>query len=81
MPIESPYLRDGDRYERAMHGWVDAPDERDFRITVRLADPVAGIELTALTTPSPEYGIRDARGRAWSAPTRSSGRPWRPSPG
>jgi hypothetical protein len=61
--IESPYLRDGDRYERTMHGWVDAPDERHFRITVRLADPVAGIELTALTTPSPEYAIREARGR------------------
>jgi hypothetical protein len=62
--IESPYLGGGDRYERTMHGWVDAPDERHFRITVRLADPVAGIELTALTTPSPEYGIREARGRA-----------------
>jgi hypothetical protein len=61
--LESPYLRDGDRYERTMHGWVDAPGERDFRITVRLADPVAGIELTAVTTPSPEYGIREARGR------------------
>jgi len=62
--IESPFLGDGDRYERTMHGWVDAPDEQDFRITVRLADPVAGIELTAVTTPSPEYGIRNARGRA-----------------
>ena len=61
--IQSPFLRDGDRYERTMHGWVDAPGERDFRITVRLADPVAGIELTAVTTPSPEYGIREARGR------------------
>ena len=30
---------------------------------MRLADPVAGIELTALTTPSPEYAIHDARGR------------------
>jgi hypothetical protein len=61
--IASPFLRDGDRYERTTHGWVDAPDERHFRITVRLADPVAGIELAALTTPSPEYGIREARGR------------------
>jgi hypothetical protein len=61
--LASPYLRDGDRYERTMHGWVDAPGERDFRITVRLADPVAGIELTAVTTPSPEYGIREAHGR------------------
>ena len=32
MAIESPYLRDGDRYERTMHGWVDAPDERHFRM-------------------------------------------------
>jgi hypothetical protein len=62
--IESPYLGEGGRYERTAHGWVDAPDEDGFRITVRLADPVAGIELTALTTPSPGYAIREARGRA-----------------
>jgi Protein of unknown function (DUF2889) len=67
--IDSLYLQDGDRYERTTHGWVDAPDERHFRITVRLADPVAGIELAATTTPSPEYAIRDAGGRVLVGPS------------
>lgn len=68
--IASPFLRDGDRYERTMHGWVDAPDERHFRITVRLADPASAIELAALATPSPDYAIREARGRVLVADPR-----------
>jgi hypothetical protein len=61
--LRSPYLGAADRYERALHGWVEAPDERGFRMTVRLADPWVGVELTAETTPSPAYGIERARGR------------------
>jgi hypothetical protein len=61
--LASPYLVDADRYERAMHGWVDVPTEDAFALTVRIADPWVGIELRATTTPSPEYGIREARGR------------------
>ncbi len=63
MAVGSPYLAETDRYERTMHGWVDAPDDREFRTTVRLADPWVGVELVAATTPPPAYEIREARGR------------------
>ncbi len=63
MTLSSPYLMDADRYERAMHGWIDVPHDDTFTTTVRLVDPAVGVELVAVTTPSPEYGIRAARGR------------------
>jgi hypothetical protein len=61
--LRSPYLGLTDRYERAMHGWVDAPDERLFRMTVRVADPWVGVEVTADTTPSPAYRIERVAAR------------------
>ena len=62
--LASPYLADGaPRYERTMHGWVDAPDEATFRIIARVVDPWVGVEVVAMTTPSPEYGIREATAR------------------
>lgn len=63
MTAVSPYLADLGYYERTVHGWVDAPDAHAFRITARMVDPWVGLELTAVTTPSPEYGIREAAGR------------------
>ncbi|HSE96264.1 MAG TPA: DUF2889 domain-containing protein [Methylomirabilota bacterium] len=66
MTLASPYLGDGasgGRYQRTVHGWVDAPREDTFAMTVRIVDPRVGIELAAETTPSPEYAIRTARGR------------------
>lgn len=69
MPVGSPYLVEADRYERIVHGWVDSPRPDDFAITVRIADPWVAIELTADTTPSPEYAIRAARGRLLVGPT------------
>ncbi|HEV8307918.1 MAG TPA: DUF2889 domain-containing protein [Methylomirabilota bacterium] len=68
MVPSSPYLADADRYERAMHGWVDVPEDAAFAITVRIADPWVGVELAAVTTPSPEYAIRAARGRVLVGP-------------
>ncbi len=68
MPVTSPYLAEADRYERTMHGWVDAPDAEAFAVTVRIADPWVGVELTATTTPPPEYAIRAARGRVLVGP-------------
>ncbi|MGH7264801.1 MAG: DUF2889 domain-containing protein [Candidatus Rokuibacteriota bacterium] len=74
MTVASPYLADADRYERAMHGWVDVPAADRFAMTVRLVDPWVGIELEAETTPSPAYGIRAARGRVLvGAPGRIDG--------
>jgi hypothetical protein len=66
MTLASPYLgagTEGRRYQRTVHGWVDTPGEETFAMTVRIVDPRVGIELTAETTPSPEYAVRAARGR------------------
>lgn len=63
MAGSSPFLAETDRYERVMHGWVDAPAEDAFGITVRISDPWIAVELAAVTTPPPEYGIREAWGR------------------
>lgn len=63
MPVGSPYLAEVDHYERAMHGWVDSTRSDVLTITARIADPWVAVELVADTTPSPEYAIRDARGR------------------
>lgn len=68
MTLGSPYLTDATRYERAMHGWVDAPEEDAFGMTVRIVDPWVGVELRAVTTPPPEYGIREAHGRVLVGP-------------
>jgi hypothetical protein len=63
----SPHLADAPRYERSMHGWVDAAAD-GFIITVQIADPRVGVELQALTTPSPGYGIHEAHGRVLVGP-------------
>jgi Protein of unknown function (DUF2889) len=71
MAVTSPFLAEADRYERAMHGWVDTPAADTFDMTVRLVDPWVAVELSATTTASPEYGIRGARGRLLvGAPSR-----------
>lgn len=64
----SPYLADAPRYERAMHGWVDTPQDDAFTMTVHIVDPWVGVELVAETTPSPAYAIRAARGRVLVGP-------------
>jgi hypothetical protein len=61
--IASPFLLGRDRYERAMTGWADATHEDAFTHTVTIADDDHSIELSAVCTPSPDYEVRDARGR------------------
>ena len=66
--ITSSYLADADRYERTMHGWVDAPRPDAFTMNVRIADPWVAVELVAVTLPSPAYTIQGARGRVLVGP-------------
>lgn len=66
--ITSPHLADADRYERTMHGWVDAPRPDAFTLNVRVADPWVAVELVAVTLPSPAYTIQGARGRVLVGP-------------
>jgi hypothetical protein len=68
MSLTSPHLAEAPRYERTMHGWVDAPEPPAFTMTVRLADPWVGVELVAVATSSPEYAIQEARGRVLVGP-------------
>ena len=68
MALESPYLAGVDRYERAMHGWIDTPRDDAFTMNVRIVDPWVGVELVAVTTGSPAYGVQGARGRVLVGP-------------
>lgn len=64
--IGSPFLAGRDRYERSMDGWVDNTHADAFTHTVRLTDPDAGIEVSAVCTPPPGYEVREARARVVS---------------
>ena len=61
--IASSFLVGRDRYERAIEGWVDATHEDAFTHTVTMTDNDHSIELLAVCTPSPDYEVREARGR------------------
>jgi hypothetical protein len=56
-------LRGRDRYERTMEGWTDNTHADALTHTVRLRDPDRAVELAAVCTTSPDYAIREARGR------------------
>jgi hypothetical protein len=64
--IHSPFLDGRDRYERVMDGWVDSTDREAFTHTVRITDPNAGVEVSLVCTPSPEYEVRGASARGLS---------------
>lgn len=58
--IEPAVLRGRARYERTMEGWTDDADGDSLAHTVRLADPDREIEMSAVTTTSPTYEVREA---------------------
>jgi hypothetical protein len=51
------------RWERVTEGWTDNTHDDALTHTVRLIEPDAGIEVSAVALPSPTYEIREARGR------------------
>ena len=61
--IAPALLRDRDRYERVMEGWVDNTHEDAFTHTVVLRDDDQALELSVVAEPSPSYLIREARCR------------------
>ena len=74
--IGSSHLDGRDRYERP-DGGLDRRDPADaLTHTVRVRDDDAAVELTAVCTPSPDYEIREARGRR----ARGRRRPRAPPP-
>jgi hypothetical protein len=50
-----------DRYERAMHGWVDDAPGAALAHTVRLSDDDHALEVSVVALTSPTYAIREAR--------------------
>jgi hypothetical protein len=64
--IGSPFLAGRDRYERVMEGWVDTAHDETFIHTVQITDPDGGVEVSLACTPSPDYEVRAASGRARS---------------
>ena len=62
--IAPALLRQRDRYERVMDGWVDNTHEDAFTHTVTLRDDDRAIELSVVALPSPSYEIRQARCRS-----------------
>jgi len=62
--IAPALLRDRDRYERVMEGWVDNTHEDAFTHTVVLRDDDQALELSIVAEPSPSYLIREARCRS-----------------
>lgn len=61
--IAPAVLRGRDRYERVMEGWTDNTHADALTHTVQLRDPDRAVELAAVCTLSPDYAIREARGR------------------
>jgi hypothetical protein len=59
--IGSAFLDGRDRYERVFEGRIDNTHPDALTHTARLADDDGEIELAAVVTPSPEYGIREAQ--------------------
>src|SRR5262249_61711452 len=53
-------LRERDRYERVMEGWVDNTHPDAFTHTVVLRDDDQSLELSVVAEPSPSYLIREA---------------------
>jgi hypothetical protein len=62
--IAPAVLAGRDRYERVMDGWTDNTHPDAFTHTVRLSEPDRTVELSMVALPSPDYVIREARGRA-----------------
>jgi hypothetical protein len=64
--IGSPFLADGDRYERIMEGWVDNTHDTAFTHTVQLGDQTGSVQVSLVCTASPAYEIREAGARILS---------------
>jgi len=74
--IDPVRLRDRDRWERVMEGWIDDAPDGALAHTVQLSDPDGQLELKAVAEPSPTYVIRAAAARmlaGGAAPTVLAG--------
>jgi DUF2889 family protein len=61
MPVTCPHLDATGHYERTATGWIDAREERLLRLTTRLADHQADVEVWLDVTPSPGFEVARAQ--------------------
>jgi hypothetical protein len=64
--IDASWLGGRDRWQRVMEGFTDNTHPDAFTHTVRIAEPEATVEVSAVAKPSPTYEIVEARARAVS---------------
>jgi Protein of unknown function (DUF2889) len=62
MSVTCKFLDGADRYERTATGWVDVVEEGLLRLSARLSDHRASVEVVLDVTPSPSFDIVRAAG-------------------
>jgi hypothetical protein len=65
-PVDLSRLDGRDRWQRVTDAWVDNTHADAFTHTVRIVEPDASVEVTAVAKPSPSYEIVEAHARALS---------------
>jgi len=73
MTIECRFLDLASPYERTVTGWVDALDPPPrLRLSARLSDGLADLEVSLVAEPSPSYQLSEATATARSETTRTA---------
>jgi hypothetical protein len=74
--VECRFLDGAGPYERTVTGWVDAVDPPPrLRLSARLTDPRADLEVSLVAEPSPSYQLSEATAAARSEATRALAAP------
>lgn len=74
MTVECRFLDLASPYERTVTGWVDALDPPPrLRLSARLSDGLADLEVSLVAEPSPSYQLSEATATARSETTRTAG--------
>ncbi|MBI1734126.1 MAG: DUF2889 domain-containing protein [Candidatus Rokubacteria bacterium] len=66
IPVDLSRLDGRDRWQRVTEAWIDNTHPDAFTHTVRIVEPDAGVEVSAVAKPSPTYEIVEAHARAVS---------------
>ncbi len=73
MTVDGRFLERANPYERIVTSWVDALDPPPLlRLSARLSDGLADLEVSLVAEPSPSYQLSEATATARSAPTRAA---------
>ena len=76
MTVDCRFLAQASPYERTVTGWVDALDPPPLlRLSARLTDAIADLEVSLVAEPSPSYRLSEATAIARSETTRAAAGP------